>query len=229
MYVLAVTTSEDLNMASWVLLCYHLNNVYTYTSNSWHTCTHTHILTHTHMHAHIYAHTHMYTYTCTHTWTYTRIHTHTQTPPTHTHMHPPPPPHTHTHTGRRASISKSKHLPMVPNPIYAGPVYETVTQNIRPLPNQNFAPPSPYGNIPTSPAAEPSLDSKFTHFNPEAAVQCNENIDVLTAIIPSSVMSEDNYTVMRSPTSTAPPVQPEPAEHENTTMRYVQDPTVTDL
>ena len=118
---------------------------------------------------------------------------------------------------------------MVPNPIYAGPVYETVTQNISPLPNQNFAPPSPYGNIPTYPAAEPSLDSKFTHFNPEAALQCNENATVPTVIIPSSVISEDNYTVMRSPTSTVPPVQPQPAEHENTTMRYVQDPTVTDL
>ena len=112
---------------------------------------------------------------------------------------------------------------MVPNPIYAGPVYETIDQDISPLPNQNFAPPSPYGNIPTSPAAEPSLDSKFTHFNPEAALQCNENIDVPTAIISSSVMSEDNYTVMRSPTSTAPPVQPQPAEDENTTMRYVSN------
>ena len=119
-------------------------------------------------------------------------------------------------------------MPMVPNPIYSGPVYETVT-NISQLPNQNLAPPSPYGNIPLHPAPEPCLDSKFTHFNPEAALQCNEDVAIPTDIIPSCVIGEDNYTVMRSPTSTVPPVWPQPAEHENITMRYVQDPTVTDL
>ena len=60
-------------------------------------------------------------------------------------------------------------------------------------------------------------------------MQCNEDVAIPTDIIPSSVRSEDNYTVMRSPTSIIPPVQPQPAEHEDTTMRYVQNPTVTEL
>ena len=175
-------------------------------------CTHTHIHMHSCTYAHMHAHTHTHTCTCIHTYTCMHMHSCTYA---HTHAHM----HTQIHTDMR---SMSKPFPMVPNPVY-GPVYETIDQNISPLPNQNFAPPSPYGNIPLHPAAEPSLDSKFTHFNPEAAVQCNENVDALTEIIPSSVMSEDNYTVMHSPTSTVPPVQPQPAEHENTTMRYVSN------
>ena len=49
----------------------------------------------------------------------------------------------------------------------------------------------------------------------------NVTAAVSTDTIPSSVRSEDNYTVMHSAKATAVPVQP--VNNDNNTIRYVQD------
>jgi len=107
------------------------------------------------------------------------------------------------------------HPPMVRNPIYEGPVYETI--------NTQFHPLTPH--TPHFPPIESNLDNKFTVLNTEAMQPLSGDVTATVPAVtfPSSVRSEDNYTVMCSARATAEPVQP--ANNDNNTIRYVQDPS----
>ena len=120
------------------------------------------------------------------------------------------------HIGRSASKDMS-HPPMVPNPIYEGPVYETIDTQFHSL--------TPHRDTPHFPPIESNLDNKFTVLNTEAMQPINGDVTATVPAVtfPSSVRSEDNYTVMCSARATAAPVQP--ANHDNNTIRYVQDPS----
>ena len=122
---------------------------------------------------------------------------------------------THMHIGRSASKDMS-HPPMVPNPIYEGPVYETIDTRFHSL--------TPHRDTPHFPPIESNLDNKFTVLNAEAMQPLNGDVTATVPAVtfPSSVRSEDNYTVMCSARATAAPVQP---NNDNNTIRYVQDPS----
>ena len=99
---------------------------------------------------------------------------------------------------------------MVSNPLYDGPVYETIDPQFQPL--------TPHRDTPKYPAIE---SNSAAVLNVEAVLPLNGSVTVAvsTDTIPSGVRSEDNYTVMRSAKATAVPVQP--ANNDNNTVRYM--------
>ena len=115
--------------------------------------------------------------------------------------------HTHSCTDRRASKGRSNPHPMVPNPIYEGPVYETIDPQFQPL--------IPHRDTPNYPAIE---SNSAAVLNVETVLPLNGNVPaaVSTDTILSNVRSEDNYTVMLSARTTAVPVQP--ANNDNNTI-----------
>jgi len=171
-----------------------------------HTHKHTHTYTHTHIHTHRYIHTQIYTHTRTltnDTLTYTLLCN--QKHPSCAHYK-----HTHSCTDWRASKGKSNPHPMVSNPLYEGPVYETIDPQFQPL--------TPCTDTPNYPAIE---SNSAAVLNVEAVLPLNGSVTVAVST-DTIARSEDNYTVMCSARATAAPVQP---NNDNNTIRYVQDPS----
>ena len=94
---------------------------------------------------------------------------------------------------------------MVPNPIYEGPIYETVLQHFRPLH-------LPLGPQPRDESTNELLETQYNndplslenYQHNELGVETRESTrgqEDLTTVLPdpSSQVNEDEYTVMQSP------------------------------
>ena len=107
----------------------------------------------------------------------------------------------------------NSHTPMVANPIYEGdpPVYETIEEAaISPLP------PGPH--VQECPYHGQSLAPWYENGTPP---QMNDRFPT-EAVIPSSVMSEDNYTVMNAAGAEMAKKPSEEEQPRNDTIRYIR-------